>query len=76
MTGYRNGKSGAGHPRVGTKGRMLTVGEAARVLNAHPNSVRRWSDMGLLPNYRIGCRGDRRFRREDISLFLELSNQR
>ena len=30
------------------KERMLTVSEVASMMNAHPNSVRHWADMGLL----------------------------
>ena len=51
-------------------GRMLTVTQVADLLGAHANSVRRWADMGLLPSYRIGVRGDRRFRPEEVSTFL------
>ena len=51
--------------------RMLTVSEAARLLNAHPNSVRRWADNHLLPVWRIGSRGDRRFKPQDIFTLLE-----
>ncbi len=49
---------------------MLTVREVARLLNVHSNTVRRWSDRGILKAYRITHRGDRRFRREDIISFL------
>jgi len=51
-------------------GRMLTVSQVADFLGAHANSIRRWADMGLLPSYRIGLRGDRRFRTDEISSFL------
>ena len=50
---------------------VLTVSEAATMLNAHPNSVRRWADIGLLPYFRLGLRGDRRFRREDLARLVE-----
>jgi len=50
---------------------MLTVREVAHSLNIHVNTVRRWSDQGVLKSFRIGPRGDRRFRREDILLDLE-----
>ncbi|MEE8517795.1 MAG: helix-turn-helix domain-containing protein [Dehalococcoidia bacterium] len=40
------------------------------MLHAHPNSIRSWSDSGLLPAVRIGRRGDRRFRRQDVERFL------
>ena len=43
----------------------------AEQLRVHPNSIRRWSDTGLLPAVRIGERGDRRFRLRDVERFLE-----
>ena len=49
---------------------MLTVKEVARLLHLHSNTVRRWSDRGLITVYRIGQRGDRRFTRDDIAAFL------
>ncbi len=52
---------------------MLTTTEAARYLGVHPNTVRRWESRGLLPAYRLGTRGDRRFLREDIDRFLNSS---
>jgi len=50
--------------------RMLTISEVAQLLHAHPNTVRLWSNDGLLKAYRLGRRGDRRFRPEDIDAFL------
>ena len=55
---------------LANNGRMLTVSQVAVLLGAHANSVRRWADMGLLPSYRIGLRGDRRFNTDEISGFL------
>ncbi len=49
---------------------MLTVRQVSRLLNIHINTVRRWSNQGILKAYRIGPRGDRRFRREDIAVVL------
>lgn len=49
---------------------MMTVREVAELLHIHTNTVRRWSDRGIIKAYRITSRGDRRFRREDISHFL------
>jgi len=49
---------------------MLTVREVARLLHIHSNTVRRWSDRGIIRAYRISRRGDRRFRQEDIARFL------
>jgi len=49
---------------------MLTVGDVALLLNVHVNTVRRWSNQGIIKTYRIGSRGDRRFQQEDIDSFL------
>lgn len=49
---------------------MLTVREVSQILHVHSNTLRRWSDLGIIKAYRIGPRGDRRFRQEDISLLL------
>ena len=56
------------HPS--NNGDLLTVAQVAQLLNAHPHSVRRWTDSGLLPCYRIGLRGDRRFNPADVTEFL------
>ena len=49
---------------------LMTIQEAARFIGAHTNTLRRWSDRGLLKAYRIGPRADRRFRRDDVVRFL------
>jgi excisionase family DNA binding protein len=49
---------------------MLTVSDVARLISVHINTVRRWSNQGILKSYRVGSRGDRRFRQEDIASFL------
>ncbi len=54
---------------------MLTASDVARLLNVHMNTVRRWSNQGVLRAYRIGSRGDRRFRQEDIAYFLSQENR-
>ena len=49
---------------------MLTTSEVARLFEVHVNTVRRWCNQGILKACRIGPRGDRRFRREDIAVFF------
>ena len=53
---------------------MLTINEVAQVLHVHSNTLRQWTDQGILKAYRIGPRGDRRFRAEDVALMLEGNN--
>jgi len=48
----------------------LTVRQVSLLLNIHVNTVRRWANSGILKSYRIGPRGDRRFRHEDINKML------
>ncbi len=50
---------------------MLTTTDVAQLLGLHPGTVRRWSARGILKSYRIGSRGDRRFKRKDIDSFLK-----
>ena len=61
------------HNVAADKPNMLTASELASLLNVHINTVRRWSDTGLLRVYRIGPRGDRRFLMDDVNLFLNTS---
>ena len=59
-------------PRA-TGDRMLTVREASQVLSVHPNTLRKWSDRGMIPSFRIGNRRDRRFAMSDLVDFMERS---
>jgi len=49
---------------------MLTIKEVSQILYVHPNTLRRWSDQGIIKAVRINSRGDRRFRPNDIWDFL------
>jgi excisionase family DNA binding protein len=56
---------------------MLSIRDVSSLLGVHANTVRRWSDRGLIRAYRISRRGDRRFRRRDVARFLaELNLER
>ena len=50
---------------------LLSATDAARLLGVHPNTIRRWTNEGLIHAYRVGKRLDRRFRRTDLDKFLE-----
>jgi excisionase family DNA binding protein len=51
--------------------KMLKVREVADLLYVHPNTVRYWTEKGIIKTYRINQRGDRRFRLNDIRYFLD-----
>ncbi len=50
---------------------ILTLKQASKFLNCHPNTLRNWDNNGLLKAIRFGNRGDRRYKREDILKLLE-----
>ncbi len=39
----------------------MSIAGVAAILGVHPNTIRRWSDDGLIPCVRLGPRQDRRF---------------
>jgi excisionase family DNA binding protein len=50
--------------------RMMTAKEVAAYLRVHINTVRKWSDEGILKSYRVGPRKDRRFDSKDVEYFI------
>jgi excisionase family DNA binding protein len=49
---------------------LLTLEEAARLLGVSKITLRRWTRSGSLGCVRVGQRGDRRFRREDLEFYV------
>jgi excisionase family DNA binding protein len=49
---------------------LFTVHEVAKLLHVHPNTLRRWSDQGVIRTFRICSRGDRRYRKFDVYHFI------
>ena len=54
--------------------KMLKLSEVAELLHVHPNTLRLWSTQGIIESYRIGPRGDRRFKQSDITNFIAAYN--
>jgi len=50
---------------------LLNTSQAAELLGVSEASVRRWSSAGLLSVQRVGPRGNRRYRRQDLLSFLQ-----
>lgn len=49
----------------------LTIKQASELLQVHPNTLRNWDKQGILKAHRIGVRGVRRYKREDLVKFME-----
>lgn len=54
--------------------KLLTLKQAAELLNCHPNTLRAWDKSGYLVAVRFGTRRDRRYKREAIMKLLENEN--
>jgi len=44
----------------------MSIASVAAFLGVHPNTIRRWSDEGVVPCFRLGPRKDRRFEAQHI----------
>lgn len=49
----------------------LTIRQACELLQVHPNTLRNWDKKGVLSAHRIGVRGIRRYKRDDLIKFME-----
>jgi excisionase family DNA binding protein len=50
--------------------KLLTIRQAAEILNVHVETLRRWDKSGKLKASRINDRGDRRYNPKDIETIL------
>jgi len=50
---------------------MLTIEEVSRVLALSKNAIRRWTNQGILKADKINQLGERRFRPEYVTQFLQ-----
>jgi excisionase family DNA binding protein len=55
---------------------IMTCDEVAEFLRVHVSSVRRWSRSGKLRAFKVGGRGDWRYRQQDVLAFLYDTNAR
>ncbi len=49
---------------------LLDINNAAEFLNVHPETLRRWDNSGKLKSVRVGSRGDRRYKLQDLKNFI------
>lgn len=55
---------------------LITLKEACEILKVHPNTLRQWDKKGVLVAVRIGEKGIRKYRKEDILKFINKSSAR
>jgi len=51
--------------------KLLTIRQAAEILNVHIETLRRWDKRGKLKAIRVNERGDRRYRPEDLEKIVK-----
>jgi excisionase family DNA binding protein len=54
---------------------LLTLKQACEILKVHPQTLRQWDRKGILKAVRLGTRGDRRYRIEDINKLVNSSKK-
>lgn len=52
------------------KMKLLNIRQVAEMLGVNIMTLRRWDKSGRLPAIRIGKRGDRRYKEEDILRYI------
>lgn len=50
--------------------KLLTIRQAAEVLNVHVETLRRWDKAGKLKAIRVNERGDRRYNPKDLEKMM------
>ena len=53
--------------------KLLTISEAAALINVHPETLRRWDREGTLVALKVNERGDRRYRESDLLEFMNVN---
>ncbi len=51
--------------------KLLRIKEAAEILGVNPETLRRWDNEGRLKAVRMGKRGDRRYKMEDLQKIID-----
>jgi excisionase family DNA binding protein len=52
--------------------KLLTIRQAAEILNVHIETLRRWDKSGKLKAIRVNDRGDRRYKPEDLEKLMKI----
>ena len=58
---------------------LLTLKQAAKILSASTQTLRRWDKQGILKAVRVGTRkgvGDRRYKKKDIENYISRNSKK
>ncbi|RJQ33049.1 type I restriction-modification system subunit M [Candidatus Parcubacteria bacterium] len=50
---------------------LLSISQVAEIFNIHPDTLRNWEKEGILVPMRVGKRGDRKYRPQDIQAIVD-----
>lgn len=50
--------------------RLVRIAEAARFIGVHPNTLRKWTNAGVIRHYRMGTNRHRYFDKIDLAEYL------
>ena len=53
------------------KSELLSISQVAEIFNIHPDTLRNWEKEGILVPMRVGKRGDRKYRPQDIQAIVD-----
>lgn len=51
--------------------KLLTIRQAAEILNVHVETLRRWDKSGKMKAIKVNERGDRRYKPEDLEKIIK-----
>lgn len=56
---------------INAESELLSISEACKLLNVHPNTLRNWDNQGVLQAKRIGVKGIRKYPRDKINALIK-----
>lgn len=57
--------------KLKTMSELLTIGQVAEIFSIHQDTLRNWEKEGILVPLRVGKRGDRKYRPQDIEAIVD-----
>ena len=55
-----------------TEKKLLSISEVSKIFGIHQDTLRNWEKKGLISPLRVGTRGDRKYRPEDLEKIMAI----